>query len=80
MNWQPIETAPKDGALILFWDELSGYEVGYWGECKDYLADDDDSVIIGWTDGMNPIVGDGENFQPSYWMPLPPPPQENTHG
>jgi hypothetical protein len=60
MNWQPIETAPKDGTLIDLWTpagRLTDYGWGLDGaEC--------------WThpDGY---VADA---QPTHWMPLPPPP------
>lgn len=28
-EWQPIETAPKEGALVLLWIE-GGVEIGFW--------------------------------------------------
>lgn len=57
--WQPIETAPKDGADVLVYGEGS-YAVASWnGEEWRDMGD------IGWA-GM---YGDGN--QPTHWMPLP---------
>lgn len=60
MEWQPIETAPRDGTRILLFRE--GWHVncavGYWR--------------IDWHE-FAPVGG--ECFpQPTHWMPLPPPP------
>lgn len=63
-NWQPIETAPKDGArLWLFWP----------------LAHVDDQQAIGWwidtpTGGYWTDALDCRFEPPSHWQPLPPPP------
>lgn len=59
MNWQPIETAPKDGTEVLL---FAGFDMGicFWRE---------DETMTGWTWGL------GKRFlNPSHWMPLPPPP------
>ena len=68
LQWQPIETAPRDGTPHLrglhvvgphgaSWDVLSGY-VDCDGEFVDQFGDDP-----GWSD---------EDF--THWMPLPTPP------
>lgn len=54
-EWRPMETAPKDGRLILLGRTLDGLIIaGLWHE--DY----------GWTDGevMAPVAG------PDFWMPI----------
>ena len=35
MEWQPIETAPKDGRLILAWEEPEiTYRLTFWGNSE----------------------------------------------
>lgn len=71
-GWQPIETAPKDGARVLLakfgWaEDMEGnneYRLffsvsGSWWTERDY-----------WTDGLEKLI------PPTHWMPLPAPPQD----
>ena len=70
-EWQPIETAPKDGTtdVVLYWgypcphsgEKTEGFEVGYW-----------DSDWKMW----NTISGDTPDAIITHWMPLPAPPVE----
>lgn len=30
MNWKPIETAPRDGKMRLYWSRERGYFAGNW--------------------------------------------------
>jgi hypothetical protein len=64
MDWQPIETAPKDGTRILLW-VLSQYDpreaVGRW-DSHGY-----------WAIDYNDVPCD-----PTHWMPLPAPPKEDV--
>lgn len=65
MEWLPIESAPKDGTVIVaFWIPQNGpihsgcYATTMW--CGSYWGNTDD---------------DDDMFRlPTYWMPLPPPP------
>ena len=63
MQWQPIETAPKDETEILLFcsaGPLSDMGLCYWR---------DDEQMTGWTWGA------GNRFNnPTHWMPLPAPP------
>lgn len=61
-EWQPIETAPKDGTLILVFPfdvvcwQITG-DLGYW-----------------FADRVSEIDGDYLEEYPTHWMPLPNPP------
>ena len=61
MTWQPIETAPKDGTLILGYKngEMATVEWAYCGESGDW------NLVVSW---------DGQPWTPTHWMPLPEPP------
>jgi len=61
MNWQPIETAPKDGTEVLLYDaERKQYDIGY---CDD--ADPD----YWWALSGTPM----RCFTPTHWRELEPP-------
>jgi hypothetical protein len=72
MNWQPIETAPKDGTVVLGFDpdshpDLCPYVVMQWR----------DRVACWMCAGDDPWVGDCVDpirWAPIDW-PLPPPPE-----
>lgn len=61
MNWQQIETAPRDGTEILIFTGFCFYVVTY-----------DDRFSAPWrirdSEGLNDHV-------PTHWMPLPEPPE-----
>lgn len=64
MEWQPIETAPKDGTAVLCFWTRSVYVDGRAyaiAQCHSgtWVSVDDDEV---------------EYWEPTHWMPLPPPP------
>lgn len=66
MEWQPIETAPKDGSDVLVYSQYGTYVAAY-----------EDRDIEWWhvSDGKHdprPLRGPS----PSHWMPLPPPPRD----
>ena len=74
MEWQPIETAPRDRPCIVFGlqaGEISG------------IASDPSVCIAEYTGrgdypGFDWSLCDGDAYavwvKPSHWMPLPPPP------
>lgn len=74
MNWQPIETAAKDGARVLLWVDgvvLIGIWYVHWlnGEPHKYRPPgwEQADTCFGYIAGMGPL-------NPSHWMPLPEPP------
>jgi hypothetical protein len=64
MGWQPIETAPKDGTIILAVKAgkgHGGYTIIFWDddfEWSGYTAEEEKRLV---------------KFQPTHWMPLPEP-------
>lgn len=65
MEWHPIETAPKNGTLVLLVQKRSaspffGYFVAYWDDESDE-----------WKFHIEGYVR-----EPTHWMPLPAPPKE----
>jgi hypothetical protein len=76
-DWQPIETAPKDGSFI-----LSGYwiDVGL-DDCRPVFFND---VVFFHKDNPSPRAKKGKWYTaatgdeaetPTHWMPLPEPPK-----
>jgi hypothetical protein len=62
MDWQPIETAPKDGRDVLgFWpDRAEGHmAVAHYDQDRDRFRSD----TVEWRN-------------PTHWMPLPAPPSD----
>jgi hypothetical protein len=64
-EWQPIETAPKDGTLVDLWSGLHGnrwtdysWAAGRWWR---------------YSFGYEPF-----EFNPTHWMPIPSPPTEKS--
>lgn len=73
-DWQPIESAPKDGTIILI---AKGRYVfaAYWSQCPMATGGSAEYpwVFLDETNGVNGYIGD-ENG-PSHWQPLPKPPE-----
>lgn len=67
-EWQPIETAPRDGSWVL----LTGGDIDYgWdGENKPPLVVGQ-YVNGGWQFAWYDSGHYGEYKHPSHWMPLP---------
>lgn len=70
MEWQPIETAPKDGTELILFDEMVC--IGSWrndwnfqDEPKQWFDNTFDDYSCGY--GSTPL-------KPTHWMPLPEPP------
>jgi len=86
-DWQPIETAPKDGSWVL----ITSYNTANWSDGVDrsYWQTQTAHFINGhWVTESYPdshygymeveyltTYADG----PTHWMPLPAPPKENEN-
>lgn len=60
MEWQPIETAPRDGSIILL-HEMGRVAAGYLRESSNDI----------W---VEPDFGNDLHINPTHWIPLPSPP------
>ncbi len=76
-EWQPIETAPRDGTVVLL-----GRDVGEpWGFVRGYghFEGKADELISGWLSyGLYDPPGNLGLGNPTHWMPLPAPPKDET--
>lgn len=71
-EWQPIETAPKDGTRIDIWAinhslfNKPGSRIidAYWGRVSDWMGRERDD----WVGAAS------EHIEPTHWRPLPAPP------
>ena len=76
-QWQPIETAPKDGTPVLLRGQWAG-EIGGPGDTGTFIGYYDD----GRTDypGFDWNIVGGSYYtawcRPTHWRPLPTPPEE----
>ena len=81
-DWQPIETAPRDGTRVMLWRGFA--DLGKWSEMV--IAEWHHGAWC-WPDpGKNPtthgewtdcdlIEGYEDAKKPTHWMPLPAPPE-----
>lgn len=69
-EWQPIETAPKDGTNIIL---CQGARV----TAGEWYSDRGDEDRDGWEGWMSQDGGFADDDPPEYWMPLPAPPSDS---
>lgn len=74
VGWQPIETAPRDGTVIIVGGTPDGYgpkvRTAHWGSGR-YL-NHKKGFQQAWVDHP------GHTCDPTHWMPLPAPPASDT--
>ena len=69
MNWQPIETAPKDGTLVILYDPseeavcVGVFDFNLWHCADEHQPENGEFGLEGFISGL-----------PTHWMPLPSPP------
>lgn len=72
-EWQPIETAPKDGTVLLAAHEHAALTV-WWAEGSDVDGG------AGWVDGCRDNYEDLVVYPVTHWRPLPPLPARTEAG
>ncbi len=71
-QWQPIETAPKDGSRVIMWGRYNSVCIAAWRDDRWFVDADESRAIESQTDfGIEYKTFDF----PSHWMPLPTPPE-----
>jgi hypothetical protein len=71
MIWQPIETAPKDGLILLTVEALDGERRTFPAEASHH----DGQMVWLITTGWGGWKSLHSSWRPVAWMPLPPPPE-----
>ena len=76
-EWQPIETAPKDGTKIMVMtSDLDWPEVIYYEQYDEVTAADAGAPgFWRYADDLFADVADVDDGDFSHWMPLPEPPK-----
>jgi hypothetical protein len=64
-EWQPIETAPKDGLTDILMFQNGGIYMATWSRLGPLP-----NTKFGW------VSNTGYQLEPTHWMPLPPCPAE----
>lgn len=73
-QWQPIETAPKDGTRIMLWEQYSDVPfVGWWLDRGWTVSHEHVDAEGGWEGAI--VVDAIHQEMITHWMPLPIPPQ-----
>lgn len=70
MEWQPIETAPRDGTEILAYRRDAGVFTIHFVAPADMIVSDDEEPCWFSLNG-----DDLTDDMPTHWMPLPKPPR-----
>lgn len=60
-QWQPIETAPRDGEWLLVFDPIEGVTLAIFAPSEGIFR--------------SPYVEVDFELKPTHWMPLPSPPR-----
>jgi hypothetical protein len=71
-EWQPIETAPKDGKILAWCPQRGVCAPAYWNEDK--YAKNPRPYWTHWGERMCGTLATRKD-QPTHWMPLPEPPE-----
>ena len=80
MDWKPISTAPKDGTKVLIVNPLGAMDVSSyvrnWQERRVFVRPGINGDIYKSVLEDLGRWGSDTAFNPTHWMPLPPPPKD----
>lgn len=77
-EWQPIDTAPRDGTQVIVWTIHDDIELSAWYEIPQYSFEPADGGLFKRVK-TDAIEGWNSNT-PKYWMPLPATPAAESEG
>jgi hypothetical protein len=69
-QWLPIESAPKNGRVILTWDGVN-MSLCNWANCSEVWEQEE---RMGWSSGYDCSTMSHDKEYPTHWIPLPNPP------
>ena len=69
-QWLPIESAPKNGRVILTWDGVN-MSLCNWANCSEVWEQEE---RMGWSSGYDCSTMSHDEEYPTHWIPLPNPP------
>jgi hypothetical protein len=72
-EWQPIDTAPKDGTRIILWLPVEDVAIsGFWEWVEPERIDGHQlySGFYDWFVDNDYVIFDSE-YRPTHWMPMP---------
>jgi len=80
-DWQPIDTAPKDGSWVLGLDaESKTSGIVRWSSKDDYIKRSKEQGTANWKyvahEGWQSYEYDSAYDSPSHWLSIPNPPEK----
>lgn len=77
MEWQPIETAPRDGTYIILYSpkEISICAWKLWNKARLKYEEDQYTWLRYYGNSIFYYFWDEKSIKPTHWMPLPEPPK-----
>lgn len=76
MEWQPIETAPKDGTKVILYNGNRAASAQWFDKFE--KCENDQFPQTGWFEG----ISYGYHcffYSPTHWIPLPEPPNQESN-
>jgi hypothetical protein len=78
-DWMPIDTAPRDGTRIMLYTPPSYVCLAVWRDKAAFARNETGSGWEVWNNDDDSWYSFSlEPEEPTHWMPIPTPPQEET--